>query len=140
MTKYGELGEALSVGQKEEPHCCSAAKAAPDKLKNSEIVRGEITDTAYRMNVIEQIFLKQKYRILNAQHPIYGATEAMYEAIDECINYLVEHTVFNCKNVLLMGAMRISSDSEMGSYTAARRFDVVNVHEKTKRNLIDYFL
>lgn len=93
----------------------------------------------YQMNTIEQILVKEKDRILNATIPLYEATEVIYEAIDQRINELVEKTKYNCKYVILLGSILINSDNDMGSFTTAKRFDVINLETKERSNLIAYF-
>lgn len=91
------------------------------------------------MNTIEQILLKQKERIVNAKTPLFEATEVIYEGIDKRINELVEKTNYNCKYVILMGAVLINSDSDMGSYTSTKRFDYIDLKTKRRTSLIEYF-
>lgn len=43
-------------------------------------------------HTIEQIFLHQKDRILNAENHIFEATEDIYKAIDKRIEVLVKET------------------------------------------------
>lgn len=139
ITKSGALGEIHRFGQSKNSGCCGAAKAALNKLLNNQITKGNITDLDYQLNTIEQILLKQKGRILSAATPLFEATEVIYEAIDKRINELVEKTNYNCKYVLLMGAILINSDSDMGSYTSTKRFDVINLQTKQRQGLIARF-
>ncbi len=83
--------------------------------------------------------LKEKERILVSKIPIFEATEVIYEAIDKRINELVESTVYNCKFIILMGAVLINSDSDMGSYTSTKRFDVLDLSTKNRKNLLSLF-
>ncbi|MBY0427027.1 MAG: hypothetical protein K2Q22_15440, partial [Cytophagales bacterium] len=106
---------------------------------NNQITDGHITEMDYQMNTIEQILLKQKDRIIQAETPLFEATEVIYEAIDQRINELVEKTNYTCKYVILMGAVLINSDSDMGSYTSTKRFDVINLATKERKNLIADF-
>lgn len=139
VTKTGTIGEIHRFGQSKNSGCCGAAKGALAKLMNDQIVAGHITDIDYQMNVIEQLLLKAKERILRAETPLHEATEVIYEAIDQRINELVAQTAYNCRYVILMGAVLINSDSDMGSYTAAKRFDVINLTTKKRQDLIAYF-
>lgn len=136
ITKEGKIGEIHRLGQSKNTGCCGAAKGALHKLLNNQIVEGNITEMDYQMNTIEQILFKQKNRIIQAETPLYEATEVIYEAIDHRINELVEKTNYNCKYVILMGAVLINSDSDMGSYTATKRFDVIDLASKERRDLI----
>jgi len=140
ITKNGILGEIHRVGQSKNSNCCGAAKGALGKLLKNEIVEDEVTEMDYQMNVLEQILFKQKSRIMDSNLPIAEATEVIYEAIDQRINELVSSTKYNCKYVLLVGAILINSDSDMGSYTSTKRFDIINLEDNTRQSVIDEFL
>jgi hypothetical protein len=140
ITKEGKLGEIHRIGQSKNSGCCGAAKGALGKLSNNQIVEGNITELDYQMNTIEQILFKNKERILNANTPLFEATEVIYEAIDERINELVSKTSYNCKYVILVGAILINSDSDMGSFTQVRRFDVIDLASNQRQNKLDYFV
>jgi len=136
ITKTGEIGAIHRVGQSNNSGCCGAAKGALNKLLNNQIIEGNVTEMDYQMNTIEQILFKQKARIVNAEIPIHEATEVIYEAIDQRINELVKNTKYNCKYVILMGAILINSDSDVGSFTTAKRFDVIDLHTNTRRDFL----
>lgn len=108
-------------------------------MVNNQIAEGNITELDYQMNTIEQILFNEKERVLNAKTPLFEATEVIYEAIDKRINELVDKTKYNCKFVILLGAILINSDSDMGSFTEVRRFDVIDLITKTRQNNIDRF-
>jgi Limiting CO2-inducible proteins B/C beta carbonyic anhydrases len=127
ISKNGAIGEIHRFGQTKNSGCCGAAKGALNKLLNNEIVDGKVSELDYQMNTIEQILLKEKARIVAAKIPLQEATEVIYEAIDRRINELVAATKYNCKYVILMGAILINSDSDMGSFTTAKRFDVIDL-------------
>ncbi len=127
ISKNGAIGEIHRFGQTKNTGCCGAAKAALNKLLNNEIIDGKVSELDYQMNTIEQILLKEKKRIVAAEIPLKVATEVIYEAIDRRINELVAATKYNCKYVILMGAILINSDSDMGSFTTAKRFDVIDL-------------
>jgi hypothetical protein len=127
VSKTGALGEIHRFGQHQNSGCCGAARAALNKLSNNLIHAGHVTDMDYQMNTIEQILLKEKSRILAAALPLKEATEVIYEAIDRRIEELVAATKYNCKYVILMGAILINSDSDMGSFTATKKFVVINL-------------
>jgi Limiting CO2-inducible proteins B/C beta carbonyic anhydrases len=133
ISKNGVVGEIHRFGQQKNSGCCGAAKGALNKLLNNEIKEGNITELDYQMNTIEQILLKQKERIVAAEIPLKEATEVIYEAIDKRINELVTATKYNCKYVILMGAILINSDSDMGSFTTTRRFDIINLETKESK-------
>ena len=139
ITKDGVIGEIHRFGQNKNSGCCGAAKGALAKLINNQIIAGNITELDYQMNTIEQIIYKQKDRILNAATPLYEATEVIYEAIDKRINELVDQTNYNCRYVILVGAVHINSDSDIGSFTQIRRFDVTDLKTNEKRNNINVF-
>ncbi|MBK7039507.1 MAG: hypothetical protein IPH46_03240 [Bacteroidetes bacterium] len=138
ITKNGTIGEIHRFGQSRNSGCCGAAKGALGKLTNNQIIAGNVTDLDYQMNIIEQILLNEKARILNAQTPLYEATEVMYESIDIRINELVDKTNYNCKYVILVGAILINSDSDMGSFTEVRRFDVIDLASNARKSHLDY--
>ncbi|MDP1815549.1 MAG: hypothetical protein Q8K92_13965 [Leadbetterella sp.] len=140
ITKNGILGEIHRVGQSKNSNCCGAAKGALAKLLKNEIVEDEVTEMDYQMNVLEQILFKQKSRIMDSNLPIAEATEVIYEAIDQRINELVSSTKYNCKYVILVGAILINSDSDMGSYTSTKRFDIINLEDNIRQSVIDEFL
>jgi hypothetical protein len=139
ISKTGTTGEIHRFGQNKNSGCCGAAKAALAKLVNNQIKAGDVTDIDYQMNTIEQILLAQKDRILKAEIPLHEATEVIYEAIDKRINELTDKTNYVCKYLLLMGAILINSDSDMGSFTSTRRFDIINLATKQRENLINRF-
>lgn len=139
VSKDGTIGEIHRFGQTKNSGCCGAARGALAKLLNNKIVAGYVTDMDFQMNTIEQILLNEKERILNARTPLFEATEVIYEAIDKRINELVEKTHYNCKYVILVGAILINSDSDMGSFTEARRFDVINLTTKLRTGYLDRF-
>ena len=139
VTKTGTIGEIHRLGQHKNSGCCGAAKGALGKLLNDQIIAGNVTELDYQMNTIEQILLKQKNRVLTASSPLFEATEVIYEAIDQRINELVELTNYNCKYVILLGSILINSDSDMGSFTQIRRFDVINLITKERQNNLYLF-
>lgn len=139
ITKEGIVGEIHRLGQSKNTGCCGAAKGALNKLMNNQIEEGNITEMDYQMNTIEQILFKQKDRISNAKTPLYEATEVIFEATDKRILELVEATNYTCKYVILMGAVLINSDSDMGSYSSTKRFDVINLSTGERTNLLNLF-
>lgn len=140
ISKKGEIGEINRIGQSKNTACCGAAKGALQKLLNGQIIENDITEMDYQMNTIEQILLKQKNRIETGQTPLQEATEVIYEAIDKRINDLVESTTFNCKYIILIGAILINSDSDMGSYTSTRRYDIIDLGNNNRQSFIEQFL
>jgi len=138
ITKNSVIGEIHRFGQHKNSGCCGAAKGALSKLISNSIISGNVTELDYQMNTIEQILFNEKERVLNAESSLYEATEVIYEAIDKRINELVEMTKYRCKYVILVGAILINSDSDMGSFTEVRRFDVVNLLSDIKENHLPY--
>ena len=136
VSKNGILGEINRFGQAHMSSCCGAAKAALTKLENNEIVEHSFTDFDYQMNTIEQILYNSKERILTSDKPILEATEAIYEAIDERINYLVSQTKYNCRYVIMVGAILINGDSDMGSFSQTRRFDVIDLKSSKRKSYL----
>jgi hypothetical protein len=140
IDRDGDVGLINRIGQHKPSGCCGAAKAALAKLINNQITEGHVTDMDYQMNTIEQIFFKQKQRILAAPNQLMEATEVMYEAIDERIRLLVNQTNYSCKYVILMGAVLINGDHDMGSFTSTRRFEVVNLETKERKSHMEELL
>ena len=52
---------------------------------------------------------------------------------------VVEKTDFNCRYIIIAGAILINSDSDMGSFTQIRRFDIIDLSTKIRTNQIEYF-
>lgn len=136
VSKNGAFGEIHRFGQSKNSGCCGAAKGALNKLLNGQVTAGNVTDIDYQMNTIEQILLKEKDRVLSAAIPLKEATEVIYEAIDRRIEELVAATQYNCRYVILMGAILINSDSDMGSFNCARKFDVINLKTNERQSLL----
>jgi Limiting CO2-inducible proteins B/C beta carbonyic anhydrases len=136
VSKNGAFGEIHRFGQSKNSGCCGAAKGALNKLINGQITAGNVTDMDYQMNTIEQILLKEKDRVLGAAIPLKEATEVIYEAIDRRIEELVAATQYNCRYVILIGAILINSDSDMGSFNCARKFDVINLKTNERQSLL----
>lgn len=139
ISKNGVIGEIHRFGQHKNSGCCGAAKGALNKLINNQVEAGKVTELDFQMNTIEQILLKQKERITKASFPLLEATEVIYEAIDNRIQELVEKTTYNCRYVILMGAILINSDSDMGSFTSTKRFDVINLSTKERKSWMKEF-
>lgn len=133
ISKSGKLGEINRIGQQGNSSCCGAAQAALHKLQEDKIASGAFDDMDYQQNTIEQILLRDRQRIISAENPIFEATEVIYEAIDARLRELVEQTNFSCKYIILSGAIHINSDTDMGSFTSPKRFDVLD--PKTKRQI-----
>jgi len=136
ISKNGVIGEIHRLGQSKNSGCCGAAKGALNKLLNNQLTEGNVTEIDFQMNTIEQILLKEKSRIEKAAIPLHEATEVIYEAIDNRICELVEKTKYNCKYVILMGAILINSDSDIGSFTSTKRFDVINLATGKRESLL----
>ncbi len=136
ITKDGTIGEIHRRGQAKNSGCCGAAKGALNKLKNNLIKKGNVTDIDYQMNTIEQILFNQKERILSATLPLKEATEVIYEAIDQRIEELVAGTIYNCKYLILFGAIHINSDTEIGSFNEARKFEVIDLKTTKRTNYL----
>ncbi|MCW3162483.1 hypothetical protein [Chryseobacterium oryctis] len=139
ITKNGTIGEISRIGQSKNSACCGAAKGALSRLIEGKIIEGNISSLDFQMNTIEQIFLHQKERILNAESQSFEATEVMYEAIDERIEVLVKETHYPCKYVLLAGAIFINGDKDMGSFCQYKKFDCLNLETGERRSLMNEY-
>jgi len=136
ITKDGTIGEIHRHGQSKNSSCCGAAKSALYKLTNNLIKEGNVTDLDHQMNIIEQILLNQKERILSSSIPLKEATEVIYESIDKRIEELVSKTKYNCKYLILFGAIHINSDSEIGSFNEIRKFEVIDLNTGIRKNYL----
>lgn len=134
ITKDGTIGEIHRYGQSKNSGCCGAAKGALNKLTNNLIIGGNVTEMDYQMNTIEQILFTEKERILSATIPLKEATEVIYEAIDKRIEELVAGTKYNCKYLILFGAIHINSDSDIGSFNETRKFVVIDLKSGIRTN------
>lgn len=139
ISKAGTIGEISRIGQSTNSACCGAAKGALAKLQSGQIVDGNITALDFQMNTIEQIFLHEKDRILNAPDPIFSATEVMYEAIDERIEVLVKATKYPCRYVILVGGIFINGDKEMGSFCEYKKFDCIDLGSGERSSLLQEY-
>ena len=136
ISKEGTVGEINRFGQHKPSSCCGAAHGVLHKLLDNAIEPGHITEIDYQMNTIEQILYNQKDRILKAEIPLFEATEIIYESIDKRIQELIDGTKYNCKYLVLVGAILINSDSDIGSFTSTKRFDVINLKKGTREDLL----
>jgi hypothetical protein len=139
ITKEGRIGEISRVGQGKSSACCGAAKGALEKLINGQIIEGNVTALDFQMNTIEQIFLHNRDRILNAESRIFEATEVMYEAIDSRIEVLVKATGYPCKYVVLAGGIFINGDKDMGSFCQYKRLEYINTETNERKNLLEEY-
>ncbi len=140
ISKQGVIGEINRLGQHKVSGCCGAAKGALAKLLNNQIIEGTISELDHQMNTIEQILFKNKERVTNAAVPLYEATEIIYEAIDKRICELVAATKYNCRYVILMGAILINSDSDIGSFSETKKFEIINLATGERLNAIKEFI
>lgn len=136
ITKDGIIGEIHRIGQSNNSSCCGAAKGALNKLMNNLIIAGNITELDYQMNTIEQLLFNEKERIVVAKSYLKEATEVMFEAIDKRIEELVAGTKYNCKYVILFGAILINSDTDMGSFTETRKLEVIDLKTGIRTNYL----
>lgn len=135
----GETGKIFRVGREAVSSSCGAAVAALGNLTKDNITHGNVSDTEFQFNTIEQIFLAGKDRILKAEDKLVEATDVMYEAIEERINQNVEKTNFadaGCKYVILLGGVLINGDG-YDSFNDCRRFEVIDVKTGERENLLD---
>jgi hypothetical protein len=50
---------------------------------------------------------------------------------------LVAGTKYNCKYLLLFGAIHINSDTDIGSFNEARKFDVIDLKTGVRKNYLE---
>jgi hypothetical protein len=139
VSKAGTLGEICRTGQHKPSGSCGAAKAALANLQAGRIMAGQVSEMDYQMNTLEQILLRQKDRILTAISPLHEATEVIYKAIDARIRQLVADTAFRCRYVLLMGAILINGDTDMGSFSTTKQVDLLDLSTGNMLNLSTVF-
>lgn len=139
VSKDSILGEIHRLGHSKNTSCCGAAKAGLKKLLDGNIKPGEVTDIDFQMNTIEQILYNEKARITKSGDPLLTATEVIYEATNKRINELVAQTKYNCHYVILMGAILINGDSDMGSFSALRRFEIIDLATGKSQDLTAVF-
>jgi len=139
ITKDGLLGEIERIGQQGNSACCGAAKGALAKLLNDEIIEGNIGALDFQMNTIEQLFLRQANRIKASPVPVFEATEVMYEAIDQRIEVLVRQTHYPCRYVILVGAIFINGDRDMGSFCTYKKFEYIDLATQARVGLMDSY-
>lgn len=140
VSKDGSVGTILRHGQTKPSGCCGACRAALAKLQASAIVAADVTELDYQQNTIEQILLRAQQRILGAHNALMEATEVMQEAIGERIDLLASKTTYNARYRVLMGAILINGDHDMGSFTAVRRLCATNLATGETEDLLpEYF-
>ncbi|MCU0649698.1 MAG: hypothetical protein MUF00_17040 [Gemmatimonadaceae bacterium] len=139
VSRSGVLGEIQRVGQTAPSGCCGAARAALAKLRAGAIVPGDITELDYQQNVLEQVLLAEQARILAADDPLKEATEVMQSAISTRVDALIARTRFNGRYLIVMGAVLINGDHDMGSYTTLRRLVATDLATGLQTDLADAY-
>ena len=127
ISKQGEFGAVTRSGQHHQSACCGALATALEKLQSNNIDPNSSSELDYQQHKIEHILYREKDRILQADVPLYEATEVMYEAIGERIDELVEKTTFDCPYVVIAGGIMINGDHDMGSFCTYRRLDCLDL-------------
>ena len=123
VSKNGELGKIVRVGQHEESSCCGAAVLALNRLKNDEIVPGEKPADDYQQHCLQEFLFQEKERVLSSETPIKEATEVIFENSGELISRLIKKTSFSGKYIFVVGAIIINTDWQYGSFLELRRFE-----------------
>jgi hypothetical protein len=136
VSKDGTLGVVRRLGQDAASGCCGACRAALAKLQAGQVVDGETSELDYQQNTIEQILYRQRERILSSSEPLQQATEVMYDAIAERIDVLTQRTRFNARYLVLMGAILINGDHDMGSYSCNRRLVAIDLASGERHDLL----
>ncbi len=132
----GTLGMIHRHGQATASGCCGAARAALAKLEAGHIEAGAPSELDYQQGVIEQLFLANAARILEAPVPLREATEVMYEAIAARVELLTARTQFPARWLILYGAVLINGDPGMGSFSAARRLTITEIETGSTTDLL----
>ncbi len=136
LSKNGELGQILRVGQHKHTSCCGAAIVALQKLMEGNIIENEITELDYQQNIIEQILLKNEKRIKSSHNHLFEATEVLFEAIENRINELITKTDYPCEYIIQVGGIIINSDFDAGSFFECRTFKIKETKSNYFKNII----
>jgi hypothetical protein len=123
VSKEGELGKILRVGQDQSSSCCGATVLALNRLKNNEIKTGTKPEDDYQQHSLQEFLLAEKERVLNAAYPIKTATEVIFEKSGEMIDRMIRKTNFTGKYLFVIGAIIINTDWQFGSFLELRRFE-----------------
>lgn len=140
VSKAGDTGLILRPGQRHHSACCGAIHAAVDKLKSEAIVPGELTELDYQQNVLEQLLLEQRERILSARCAMAESTEIMYTAIERRIDVLAARTTYPCRHLVIMGGVLINSDYDAGSFCSFRRLIHVDLGTRQEEDWLPALL
>lgn len=140
ITRDGNPGEIIRPGQTDPSACCGAARAALGKLLRDEIRPGDITELDYQQNHLEQILLASAARIKGAAEPLMEATNVMYEAIEQRIDLLAARTEYPCRRLILVGAILINADHDVGSFAEVRRLHCVDLPGRQRTDLLPEFM
>jgi len=133
VSKAGDTGLILRPGQRRHSACCGAIHAAVEKLRRKAIVPGELTELDYQENVLEQLLMTQRERVLSGRCAMAESTEVIYEAVEQRIDVLAARTDYRCRYLVIMGGVLINSDFDVGSFCSARRLiriDLATRHEE----------
>lgn len=134
VSKDGGLGTILRKGQSKPSGCCGACRAALAKLQAGTINLGTESVIDHQQNTLEQILKNREQRVLGAGNPLKEATEVIHEAITERIDLLASKTKYNANYLILMGAVLINGDHDMGSFTSIRRLVVKDLRTGVERD------
>lgn len=134
--KDGSLGAILRPGQNNRSGCCGACRAALAKLQGGLVIPDDFSALDYQQNTIEQVLLRQRERVLTAAVPLKEATEVIQEAIADRIDLLTARTAFKARYLIVMGAVLINGDHDMGSYNATRRLVVTDLRSGERQDLL----
>lgn len=134
VSRDGSLGLIRRIGQQRLSGCCGAARAALAKLQKGDIIPSAPSDLDYQQDTIEQLFLAEEARIVDAAQPLQEATEVMYEAIAARIDLLVARTVFPARWLVLFGGILVNGDHDAGSFSVMRRLIVRDLQSGQSRD------
>lgn len=140
VSRDGTVGVILRAGQHARTGCCGAARAALAKLEAGTLVPGAPSELDYQQETIEQLFLRERARILAAPDRLREATEVMQEAIATRIDLLVARTRFPARWLVRFGGILVNGDADMGSFSAARRVIVTDLRTGEERDVLSTFV
>jgi len=140
VSKSGDTGVILRPGHRRHSACCGAIRAAVEKLKTAAIRAGELTELDYQQNVLEQLLLQQRERILSSRCAMAESTEVVYGAIEQRIDVLAARTTYPCRHLVIMGGVLINSDHDVGSFCCFRRLIHVDLETRQEEDWLPELL
>lgn len=126
ITEQGAIGKVHRSGQDDDSDCCGAAQAALNRIGD---IPQQPSLLDYQQDTIVGLFQARRLRITSARYPIQEATEVMFEAINERLHLLIEHSkkALKIKTLILVGTIFINVDDGSEACVSPRTFRTVNL-------------